>query len=123
MAGLKILIILQTTRGNKNMPSNLIEEKPLGRNTYVLPVRRPLARPARRREERMATKEFAQSPTTTQERMLGTAEEINNFLCPNLCWRNPPATAKMIGGISCIIPITASRTESSASSGSLTSSL
>ena len=86
------------------MPSHCIEEKPLlekiGRNTYVLPVRRPLARPARRREERMATKEFAQSPTTTQESMLGTAEEINNFLGPNLCCRNPPATANMMGGMS-----------------------
>ena len=67
---------------------------------YVLPVRRPLDRPARRREERMAMKESAQSPTTTQERMLGTAEEINNFLGPNLCCRKPPATANMIGGIS-----------------------
>ena len=66
----------------------------------MLPVRRPLARPARRREEMMALKESGQSPTTAQERMLGRAEEINNLLGPNLCWRNPPATANMMGGIS-----------------------
>ena len=65
-----------------------------------MPVRRPLAIPARRREERMAEKDWDQSATTSQERMLGTAEDINNFLGPNLCWRNPPATANMMGGMS-----------------------
>ena len=63
-------------------------------------MRRPLARPARRREERRELKELGQSATTSQERMPGTAEEINNFLGPNLCWRNPPATANMMGGMS-----------------------
>ena len=52
---------------------------------YVLLVRRALARPARRREERMEMKELGQSPTTTQERMLGTAEDINILLGPNRC--------------------------------------
>ena len=56
--------------------------------------------PARSREERMAMKDWDQSANTSQERMPGTAEEINNFLGPNLCWRNPPATANMMGGMS-----------------------
>ena len=69
-------------------------------NIYVFPVRRPLARPARRREERRELKELGQTATTSQERMLGTAEDISSLLGPNLCWRNPPATAKMMGGMS-----------------------
>ena len=54
--------------------------------------------PASRREQRMAEKDEDQSMTSSQERMLGTAEDISNFLGPNLCWRNPPATANMMIG-------------------------
>ena len=81
-----------------------------------MPERRPMAMPARRREQRMAEKDWDQMATTSQERMLGTAEDINSFLGPNLCCRNPPVTANMMVGRSWAVAMTASLRELSFSS-------
>ena len=64
---------------------------------YTLPVRRPLANPAKRREPRRRYKESGSMATRSQEIKLGIAAAMRIFFGPNSCCRKPPSTATNIG--------------------------